>query len=600
MDAENGAPPTELPEHIPQQLGRYRLVRAIGKGGMGMVFEAIHVPLQRKVALKVLRRSLADDHHFLQRFERELKALGKKFDTTHVILATDGGEEAGIPFLAMEFVEGLNLDQLLKQRGGKLTAGEACELMRQAALGLDAIHQQNLVHRDLKPTNLMLTHDGIVKILDLGLVRLQEVDEELSELTPTYGVLGTVDYQAPEQAANARRADIRSDIYSLGCTMFKLLTGASPYANLERYQKAAAHALAPIPELPAAVAPEVAAIVRKMLAKKPEDRYQTPRDVAAALAPLATQTLAADVTQDAPRAETAPTPAPVASAATTMPGAPDLTPVGSRTEVATEAPPRRRRWAIMLGGVLLVLVLAPGTYFLRNAFERTIPSPERPATLDHLPLRQANYLLDHEPVKALWDPKSGLATYHFDAKERLLTATTAAGEHSLFHLGQVSSPSYEIQVRYFQPVWRAGFGIYFGYNKLPSPLPVPGGEVIAEFQMIHLQEAVANPDDPALELHLTRSLCQHVRKSDGTQVVERRDQFSQVLPEIRNERSLTLSVADYRLESVFVGRETVLKNLVSPQANKNYGADRYKGHIGLWICGTSAVVRDAEFRLLKK
>ena len=166
---------------------------------MGLVYEAIHVHLEKKVALKVLRRSLADDKHFLDRFYREIKALGQVVDTTHVVLATDGGEEAGIPFLTMEFVNGLNLDELLKQSGGKIKVGEACELVRQAALGLDAIHQHKLVHRDLKPTNLMLTRDGIVKILDLGLVRLHENDEDRSELTPTYGVLGTLDYQAPSK-----------------------------------------------------------------------------------------------------------------------------------------------------------------------------------------------------------------------------------------------------------------------------------------------------------------------------------------------------------------------------------------------------------------
>jgi serine/threonine-protein kinase len=305
-------------------LGPYVLLERLGEGGTGQVFKARHQGMQRTVALKVLRRELLTDAEVVGRFYREVQVISK-LDNPHVVHAYDAGPIGATHFLAMEFVEGTDLARLVK-RGGPLPVPQACEYIRQAALGLQYAHQQGLVHRDIKPHNLLLstkdegqrTKDegqrtkpesnqafvlrtssfGLVKILDLGLARLRPAGEATSEFTEKYAssltpvgavMLGTADYLAPEQALDFHRADIRSDIYSLGCTFYYLLTGQPPYPGGNLAQKVAKHLHAAAPaveqvrlEVPA----PVAAVVGKMLAKRPEDRYQTPAEVATALAPL--------------------------------------------------------------------------------------------------------------------------------------------------------------------------------------------------------------------------------------------------------------------------------------------------------------------------
>jgi eukaryotic-like serine/threonine-protein kinase len=271
-------------------LGPYVLLERLGQGGMGQVFKARHALLDRLVALKVLRAELLERPNALERFRREIQAAGK---LTHpnVVLAHDANQVGDTFFLVMEYVAGTDLARLLKQRG-RLPPAEGADYVRQAALGLQHAHEHGLVHRDVKPSNLMLTAaGGVVKVLDLGLARLQaEANASSGSLTREGDVMGTPDYIAPEQAMDSRSADVRADVYSLGCTLYHLLTGQPPFPGGSVPQKLFQHQQAtptPVEQLCPEVPPGLAAVVSRMMEKRPDDRYQTPGAVAAALTPFA-------------------------------------------------------------------------------------------------------------------------------------------------------------------------------------------------------------------------------------------------------------------------------------------------------------------------
>jgi len=287
------ANPSEPPRgaSLVGELGEYRLLEKLGEGGMGAVYKALHTRLEKVVALKTLRRSLMEDESLVSRFEREMKAVGR-LNHPNVIQAYDAREIAGTRFLVTEFIDGVNLAELVRRRG-PLRVADACELCRQASLGLQAAHEHGLVHRDIKPSNLMLTRAGQVKILDLGLARLQAAPQAAGTTTAAGQIMGTADYMAPEQVSDCHGVDIRADIYSLGCTLFTLLTGQVLFGGPEHkafFDKMAAHLLKPPPQLrqfrPEAPEP-LSALLQRMLAKQPADRPSTPAEVAVTLAPLA-------------------------------------------------------------------------------------------------------------------------------------------------------------------------------------------------------------------------------------------------------------------------------------------------------------------------
>jgi len=274
-------------------LGPYVLLELLGEGGMGQVFKARHEMLGRLVALKLLRKELVADPEVARRFQREVQAAAHVAHP-NIVLALDADQVAGVHFFAMEYVEGTDLAQLVKQ-SGPLPIAQACDYVRQAALGLQHAHERGLVHRDIKPANLMLAAKGsVIKVLDLGLARLtQPVPGDAGAhtgLTQTGMVMGTPDFIAPEQVVDARSADIRSDLYSLGCTLYFLLTGQVPFPVVSLIEKLDHHRWAeprPIRELRPEVPPVVAAVVARMMAKKPEARFQTPAEVAGTLTLLA-------------------------------------------------------------------------------------------------------------------------------------------------------------------------------------------------------------------------------------------------------------------------------------------------------------------------
>jgi len=285
---------SESSEHVdalsPEVIRDYKLISILGAGGMGTVYKAIHTKLDRVVALKLLPNRRIGNADAIVRFEREMKAIGK-LDHPAIVRATDAGEDDGQHFLAMEFVDGFDVSELV-DRHGPLSIPDASEIIRQAAIGLQRVHERQLVHRDIKPSNLMVTEGGQVKILDLGLALLADQHEGLGELTTVGQMMGTVDYMAPEQCNDSHDVDIRADIYSLGATLFKMLTGTAPYATSEnRSPLSRIRALAT--EDPPGLAdclPDAdhgfCSIVNRMLSRNPEGRFETPGDVAKALQPF--------------------------------------------------------------------------------------------------------------------------------------------------------------------------------------------------------------------------------------------------------------------------------------------------------------------------
>jgi tRNA A-37 threonylcarbamoyl transferase component Bud32 len=264
-----------------------RIERLLGYGGMGEVYLPEHTVLGKKVALKVLPAHRVGDAEAVRRFQREMRVQARMNPHPNVAAALHASDYQGRCYLVMEYVPGINLQELIRRRG-PLGWEEASGLVRQIAVGLDYVHQHEIVHRDLKPSNLLLTPDGTVKILDLGLARHRPAEVLLADgsLTSDGAVLGSLDYLAPEQARSAGQADARSDLYSLGCTYYYLLTGKAPFADRAGLEKITSHARDVPPSLRQErpdVPEPVAAVMEKLLAKKPEDRHPSARDLIEAL-----------------------------------------------------------------------------------------------------------------------------------------------------------------------------------------------------------------------------------------------------------------------------------------------------------------------------
>lgn len=288
-------PPTPMAsEAAPRglgQIGQYQLLAVLGRGGMGTVYRATHSKLKKSVAIKLLPAHEAHDPVAIARFHREMEAVGK-LDHPNIVRATDAGETNDAYYLVMELVRGEDLSKLVR-RIGRLRVADACELIRQAAIGLQHAHEHGLVHRDIKPSNLMLSAEGRVKILDMGLARLHGEQRPEGELTATGAIMGTADYMAPEQGADTHSVDIRADLYSLGCSLYHLVAGKPPFTGPKfdtLLKKMNAHAEAAVPSLQDSVADvpvELLAILDRLLAKNPGQRFASPGDLARALKPLA-------------------------------------------------------------------------------------------------------------------------------------------------------------------------------------------------------------------------------------------------------------------------------------------------------------------------
>lgn len=334
--------------------GQYVVLDRLGQGGMGQVFKAQHRVMQRVVALKVLSPAAMKSPDAVQRFRREVRAAAR-LNHPHIVTAFDADQAGGTHYLVMECVEGQDLESLCRQNG-RLPIPEAISYTLQTATGLAYAHAQGVIHRDIKPHNLLLDKTGTVKILDMGLARLLDGSDtaSLEGLTQSGVVMGTVDYMAPEQAEDTHHADARADIYSLGCTLFRLLAGRTPYAGETVVAKLMGHANKPVPALRderGDVSQELSDVVQRMMAKRAEDRYQNSEELAvdlracaAGMKPAAARATAATIVRDDQLSDflagLSPTAAPAAAPTrvNALATAETKRPASSRSETITATP----------------------------------------------------------------------------------------------------------------------------------------------------------------------------------------------------------------------------------------------------------------------
>ena len=270
------------------RVAQFELLEYVGGGGMGRVFRGLDTALARPVAIKVLSRQQADDPETLARFRNEAQSAAR-LSHKNIVRVYHVGEEDGLPYIVFEFIEGENIRTMVQRRGG-LPLAEAIDYAFQVAEALDHAAANHVVHRDIKPSNVLVTREGQAKLIDMGLARLQKLGDSDPDLTASGVTLGTFDYISPEQARDPRTADVRSDIYSLGCTLFYMLAGQPPFPAGTVLQKLLQHQGEEPPDIrefrPDLPGP-VSRLVRRMMAKDPRRRFQTPAELIEALVLLA-------------------------------------------------------------------------------------------------------------------------------------------------------------------------------------------------------------------------------------------------------------------------------------------------------------------------
>lgn len=264
-------------------IGNYKVLERLGSGGMGNVYLCEHKVMRKRVAIKVLATVSAENPEALKRFYREARAAAA-LDHPHIVRAHDVGKEDKLHFLVMDYVDGTSLEEIVRKHG-KMDVLRATHYIAQSAAGLGFAHQSGLIHRDIKPANLMLDRSGVVKVLDMGVARFAQEDDEVL----TKGPLGTADYLAPEQARDSHAADPRADIYSLGASFYFLVTCTVPLSDAKTVAQKLLFLQTkepkPVRELRPEVPDGLAAIIHKMMAKEPDKRYQSLAEVIAALTP---------------------------------------------------------------------------------------------------------------------------------------------------------------------------------------------------------------------------------------------------------------------------------------------------------------------------
>ncbi|MCC9604416.1 protein kinase [Blastopirellula sp. JC732] len=339
------------------RLGHYIVLDKVGEGGMGHVYKARHFRMNRVVALKILSRKHMRNPQKIQRFFQEVEAAAR---LTHpnIVTAYDAGESEGLHFLVMELIDGPDLAKLVKEQG-PLSPSQAIDVIKQAATGLAYAHEQGLVHRDIKPDNILLDQRGVVRILDLGIARIVDsAEDDVETASPETGILGatsrrnltvegsimgTASFMSPEQSVDSKQVDRRGDIYSLGCTLYYLLSGSPPFQEKSVQDIVMAHRQEPAPDIRnfrSDVSQGIADIMQKCMAKSPSDRFQNAEELLAALSSL-----------DASGEEALIVAEPVAAA-----------------NVTARRASFGRRWGYGLAGGLIVFLLLASTALLNRGY----------------------------------------------------------------------------------------------------------------------------------------------------------------------------------------------------------------------------------------
>ncbi|HYV38504.1 MAG TPA: serine/threonine-protein kinase [Gemmataceae bacterium] len=579
------------------RLGKYQLGEEIGRGGMGVVYAAVHTHLNRKVAVKVILPECYDDPQVRARFQREVAAIGELVHS-NIVSATDADEAEGRHFLVMEFVDGFDLGKLLKLFG-TLPLAEACEIIRQAAVGLQYLYEHNRVHRDLKPSNLMLSADGVVKILDLGLTRLFTDRRQGGDLTRSNLMMGTADYMAPEQREDSRGVDIRADIYSLGCTLHKILVGDVPFGPPDQQKLASLKSGAKAkssssPTLRRAVLAQLTGLLDRMLAKDPAQRFATPQELADALTPLAAgsdcRKLAVVAKQ---RAEAGGLEAePATRSLRETAGYQSATP-------ATRSGPKgggfanwrpRKRWPFVAAGIVLIAGTTMAVMFGggQQAKDDQTP-PKQPVTPQPLIPGKWHDVLDHEPTKLFWqDPRLDHSLVYVKDRQQVHVDVPFV---SMLAFGKTADAGYRIQLRMRQTVWTGGVGLFFGCHEDVVGVNRP----CLKYQLLEvcqtkggliLQRFWGTIEDGKQGKHLADGMAFANAPLDYPK--DREDCMLEI--EVRWQRGLTTVLWDGK----------PLPSLVTEKCNARFTQKDYVGDFGAYNSRSASVFLDARLKVFEE
>lgn len=611
---------------MPQRIGQYEIVRLIGRGGMGSVYEAWHPRLQRKVAIKVLQPQLLDTPELRRRFERETVAIGQ-LTHPHLVHAYDAGEEEGSPYIVMQFVTGINVDMLIR-RLGPLPIDAACAIAHEAALGLAHAHQEKLVHRDVKPSNLLIDEAGVVRVADLGLARYID-DPKHESLTHSGLILGTIDYLSPEQAEGRRDVSNRSDVYSLGCTLYFLLVGEVPFPSSRfdsEFKKLQAHLQGKVPllrQLRAEVPRSLEQLVEQMTAK---DAVRRPAaaEVAkqllsssngAALAPLVKRAIsetnrADDVLHPGSTSRLVSTVAHIPASSTTAQSwrSRTLWLAGMIIIVAIGLTVRFQLGEKSLANVAMPDAASQNDQARSDGEKRRIDGvpaieaedpqpihpPQTPAEKcfedlkvdDIKPLIRYG-LLNREPATLSWR-SSPLGVRKFDPNLHQFRASTA--ELGMFALGTTHSANYTFQTDLYQNRWPGGIGVFWGLQ------PVIDEEMTRwRTQVLLFQQRRFGSDVRELPLCLTRLTWTLRMRPDGTFDAQQSALTSVNLPRPDSKPCLLeLNVTRQGLTTVrFDGQDEPLRKLGKVEVNEQLALTDYIGQFGLIVLESEGVAQNA-------
>lgn len=590
-----------------RHIGQYELLRSIGQGGGGEVFEARHTLLRRRVAVKVMSSRHSGNEIARQRFFREMESIGQLNDP-HIVHAYDAGEVDGTLYLAMELVDGENVESLAR-RVGPLPIAEACEIIRQAALGLQHVHESGLVHRDLKPSNLLMSKAG-VKVADLGLALLNREEPLDDRLTGEHTVLGTADYMAPEQAEGSRQVDIRADIYSLGCTLFRLLSGRPPYALPELntpMKKLWAHASMPVPDI-LPLRPEVpaalAAILIKLMAKQKEDRFTEPREVVEALTPfcyavdypslivpggIAGVVGRASTIRDLTRPQSSGAASSVRSLPTeVLPPAPSRRPIMPVLVMIVGCALVALGWRGLFNGGVTPHPATNSSAHLPNAESGLVPvasgatAAETPQTV--VADEATKLLWQNEfqmlPTDLAWRGRSGAGSFRLDEDLRALVVH-ANRSLRLIKLGSLSDePIGRVQlgmdVNMLSDI--GSFGMFLGFRETA----IDQSNVV-EFQTI---EVLWLEKADSKRKTLVRRCLSQINRESGLISGSRNDHVSHFIPEHLEKLRLEIELQDGLLASVMLaGRPCEV--LCTKSLNSQYDMSDYRGSFGVFARGAT-------------
>jgi eukaryotic-like serine/threonine-protein kinase len=635
---------------FPTLLEHYQIHGIVGEGGMGTVFKAYHLNLKRLVAIKTLRIDQHKGAELVGRFKQEMELVGQ-MDHPNVVRATDAGEKNGVFYLVMEYLSGADLSRLSAKRG-RLEVAFACELVRQAALGLDYIHDKTLIHRDIKPSNLMLTTAGQVKVLDLGLARFGLNHADHYEKTPAGYAVGTYSYIAPEQATAGAVIDGRADIYSLGCTLFKLATGRTPFSGADYDNPAKvlfAHChigLSSLPEF-SSIPENLKGVLAKMTARDPRQRYRTGREVADALAPLIgegarsqqTPLLAwaqVEVEETPVKPLSDPLPHELSRLTASMQETPRETPPA---RVATQSPATKQtpawpRWAIGGGGLLVSLALAWMLSPLLLAPFREIPEPKKdsekpaaaivdvkkpagdpnkmpdPPEIVTLPV-EAEAVRNIDTLKAgqfhdlFKDPKFPPILIGFHKEDGLASARWYPGQEKveinptsvvLAQLGTTSKekPAFTLQTKMNQQRWHGNVGIFFGYeeNRLVKNQK-KSGVSFARFQMLYVRQH--QNEATGLRYSVVRGKADlHYNQQGQVALMAQHDITQDFLDNLGGEQVFMVVVKNGKLTHVTFNGGNLKKRLCAHyQVNDRFQPSDYQGAFGIYAAFANVTVRNA-------